>query len=215
MDDTNQAEWISPAAALRLLASHGIQGRGEILDRLRADMIPARAERIVVERTDRYGGGKKTERADDATVPVWFWEKCAGPTNSVQDWGAGSFRGRGVLNGSRVFAQLFGVEFGADAVQRILPADLAAAATSHAPTLARPVKNKGGAKRSPKWDDFIAELAAYIHEEGMPEGEGTQGAEAVIDAVLARLQERGFDETLGRTTVQSAVNAVLVRLREK
>lgn len=62
------------------------------------------------------------------------------------------------------------------------------------------------------WPDFAEELAIYIHEEGLPEGIGTDGQSIVIDAVFRRLAVRGKPEP-SRSTVQPVINAVLRRLR--
>ena len=69
-----------------------------------------------------------------------------------------------------------------------------------------------GRRPSERWKPWIAELVAYIHEEGIPDGIGSQGQEELINAVSDRLSLRG-EESLSRSTVQATVQAVLDRLR--
>jgi hypothetical protein len=53
---------------------------------------------------------------------------------------------------------------------------------------------------------------SYIHENGVPEGVGSQGQEELIAAVADRLAARGI-EALARSTVQPVIQAVLDKLR--
>lgn len=69
-----------------------------------------------------------------------------------------------------------------------------------------------GRPRSAAWTDWIAELSNYIHENGFPEGSGSQGQESLISGVADRLAERGL-EGPSRSTVQPVVKAVLSRNR--
>ncbi|MEZ5709068.1 MAG: hypothetical protein R3E02_06765 [Blastomonas sp.] len=70
----------------------------------------------------------------------------------------------------------------------------------------------GGRPAANWWPDFAEELAVYIHEEGIPEGQQHEGQSALIDAIFARMAEQGKAEP-GRGTVQPVVNAVLRRIR--
>ena len=69
-----------------------------------------------------------------------------------------------------------------------------------------------GRPLSERWKPWIAELVAYVHDNGIPEGVGSQGQEELINAVADRLASQG-EGVLGRSTVQSVVQAVLDRLR--
>lgn len=71
-----------------------------------------------------------------------------------------------------------------------------------------------GAGRAPAnwWPDFAEELAVYLHEEGLPVGDGQRGQAALMEGVFRRLVERGKTEP-SRTTVQPVIRAVLSRLR--
>ncbi len=70
----------------------------------------------------------------------------------------------------------------------------------------------GGRPMSPLWPEWVAELVAHIHEEGIPKGVANDGAEALITRVADGLAARGL-EGPSRSTVQDAVQAVLRRLR--
>lgn len=72
----------------------------------------------------------------------------------------------------------------------------------------------GGPGRKPAnwWPAFAAELAIYVHDEGVPDGSDTEGQGTIIDAVLSRLAERGAREP-SRASIQPVVNDVLRRLR--
>lgn len=75
-----------------------------------------------------------------------------------------------------------------------------------------PTQRGGGRPAANWWPDFAEELTVYIHENGIPEGQGHDGQSALIDAVFARMVEQGKPEP-GRGTVQAVVNAVLRRIR--
>jgi len=69
-----------------------------------------------------------------------------------------------------------------------------------------------GRKPANWWPDFAEELAAYIHDDGLPKGVDTEGQDEVIKAIFGRMAETGKAEP-SRTQVQPVVNAVLRRLR--
>lgn len=71
---------------------------------------------------------------------------------------------------------------------------------------------KLGRRQSDLWRPWVAELVSYIHQNGVPEGIGSQGQEELITAVADALAARGI-EALARSTVQPVVQAVLDRLR--
>ena len=75
-----------------------------------------------------------------------------------------------------------------------------------------PVVSKGGRRPANWWPDFAEELAVYLHENGLPAGQGHEGQSTMIDAIFGRMAGQGKSEP-GRGTVQPVVNAVLRRLR--
>ncbi len=74
-------------------------------------------------------------------------------------------------------------------------------------------RKAGGRPGSPAWPSWIAELVHHIHENGFPAGEGSQGQEALINAVADKLAAKGLAAP-SRATVQSAAQAVLDRMRQ-
>lgn len=80
------------------------------------------------------------------------------------------------------------------------------------PAKASPIASGRGRPTASWWPDFAAELAIYVHDEGIPEGIDTEGQGTIIDAVLSRLAERGAREP-SRASIQPVVNDVLRRLR--
>jgi hypothetical protein len=72
--------------------------------------------------------------------------------------------------------------------------------------------SRGGRPKSESWVNWIAELVCYVHEEGIPDGSGAEGQDAVIGAIEERLAARDL-ESPSRSTVQAAVRAALMRLR--
>ena len=62
------------------------------------------------------------------------------------------------------------------------------------------------------WADFAEELAVYIHDCGLPEGNGGDGESKIIEDIASLLTEQGRG-CPSRTTVQPVVKAVLRRLR--
>lgn len=88
-----------------------------------------------------------------------------------------------------------------------------AIAPSQEPTaMSLPASTARGRPAANWWPDFAAELAIYVHEEGLPDGSDTEGQGAVIDAVLSRLAERGAREP-SRASIQPVVNDILRRIR--
>jgi hypothetical protein len=77
-----------------------------------------------------------------------------------------------------------------------------------------PISNATSKGRKPAnwWPAFAEELAAYIHDTGLPVGDGRDGQTEVIDTIFARMVEQGKPEP-SRTQVQPVINAVLTRLR--
>lgn len=97
------------------------------------------------------------------------------------------------------------MKFHRDDVQRMAPAAFQTSAKPEAP-------RGGGRSMSRDGPEWVAELVDHIHEEGIPKGVGTRGADALIDAVDARLEGRGASGP-SRSTLKETVNAVLRRMR--
>lgn len=73
----------------------------------------------------------------------------------------------------------------------------------------RPQKNSGGKPRAEGWEEWIAELVAYVEDTGIrPDLEATP----LMKAIEERFGQR---ETLDRTTVRRTVVKVLERVRTK
>lgn len=125
-----------------------------------------------------------------------------------ENWGTGDFEVTIECDFSDVKLSVVALQFDRVALERSLTGG------TTAPMLEQSEIRRKGAGRpaSPAWPRWIAELVSYYHENGFPEGEGSQGQEAIITAVANRLAERGL-EGPSRATVQTAVSAVLERLR--
>ncbi len=193
-----------------------------LLRRLQSGQLPARAASVWEEWDDAFQNEPPPEPILDADnmilVPTSFWRGfgAAKPVHREWDWLAGDFEFKVIAaDGSRGWGNngegmAIGLEVDA----------------SHFPHLSWPLANSGrdtqaaqstgqrggGRPAANWWPDFTEELAVYIHENGIPDGQGHDGQSSLIDAVSARLVERGKTEP-GRGTVQPVVNAVLRRIR--
>jgi hypothetical protein len=210
-------DYASPDRCLReLRASVGCnrhEAMSQIIRLCRAGMIASRCAEIRWRVEDRFGVNDYKET--NAAIPDWFWVYCAMGPDSVLDWNSGNFAGRGEIDGTSCAVSIRGAEFsiaGIVALEAMLasqaPEDDAAAAQR----VGTGAPSGSGRPRSEKWTAWIAELVAYVHEEGVPGGSGTDGQDPIIAAVDARLIERGL-EGPSRSTVQPVVRAVLQRLR--
>jgi len=185
----------------------------------RARLVESRCASFWCEVTDRYGANE--EELSHVAIPAWFWEHCASGREAILDWQAGTFAGRGYVDGEMHKVRIKGAEFDVAGIVE-LEAMLrnqeqsnrakADAASRLPPSLPSEPIARGGRPKSENWTNWIAELVSYIHEEGIPAGSGVEGQDAIIGAIEQRLLGRDL-ECLGRSTVQSAVRAVLVRLR--
>lgn len=182
----------------------------------RAGLIQARCDSIWCEVTKLLG--VEEEELENVAIPAWFWEHCASGPEAILDWQSGTFAGRGQVAGYMHKVRIRGAEFdigGVIDLELMLQerdadtSETVGSADSRRP-LVRP--SRGGRSRSESWTDWIAELVSVIHEEGIPEGTGAEGQDALIGAIEERLETQGL-ESLSRSTVQAAVRAVLVRLR--
>jgi len=194
------------------------EAAGHIVRFCAAGLVEARCANFWCEVADLFDA--REESFDDVAIPSWFWEKCAGGPNAILDWQSGTFAGRGMVGLHMHRVRIKRAEFDVsgmvdmenmlreedfpDVSPQVLPASRSMPSSE---PLAR-----GGRPKSENWANWIAELVSYIHEEGIPDGSGADGQDALIAAVEERLNARDL-ESLGRSTVQAAVRAALLRLR--
>jgi hypothetical protein len=114
----------------------------------------------------------------------------------------------------RIRLRAFGVHFRRDDVRKMVPDAFSddSDPTDVAETETVASIDRGGRRLSELWPDWVAELVALIHDEGSPEGTGSQGSDRIIAAIEERLAESGL-ACPARTTVQPTVSKVLRRLR--
>lgn len=186
-----------------------------LLRRLKAGQLPARAAQISLTWDASFGMDPPDPIDADGdgrlAIPVLFWQhfQASESVDRQSDWLAGdfSFTRFGVTRGGFIPScegRVIGLEVGANH----LPPDI----NSKTGPVQTAGTRGGGRTAANWWPDFAEELAVYIHENGLPDGQGHDGQSALIDAVFARMVERGKPEP-GRGTVQPVVNAVLRRIR--
>lgn len=182
-----------------------------ILKNCRAGLVPSRCSQINWWIKDRYG--EQVDQDINVAVPRWFWEECLEDEATVLNWRTGRFAGRGTVVGDEYQAIISGVEFQVGAIVEIEAMEARPdQGAGDAPGIIKPASAHRGPKLSERWRPWVAELVAHIHENGVPEGIGSQGQEELIKAVADALAMRG-EESLARSTVQPIVQAVLDRLR--
>ncbi len=190
------------------------EAEAEILRRCRTGLIHARCQTLSIDISDE--SDSRFAEQEEVGVPNWFWEKCLSSADTVLDWSANTFAGKGFVNGQALRARLRGVEFHVSDIvgmENSLRKYVAGIEGPNVPSdNAAERKSAGGRKMTQKWVDWVAELADYIHHEGIPEGQGSDGMDAMIAAIDQRLINRNL-EGPGRTTVQPAVRSILIRLR--
>jgi hypothetical protein len=151
----------------------------------------------------------------DVEPPPFFWAALG--QGAEQIWAVGKFT---IPVRKSLTVSAYAVVFHRGDLQELFPKIFAvvppppkpASPLSPAPLPTATPKAKGGRKMSASWPDWVAELVAYIHESGVPEGEGTAGVDVVLKAVADQLASRGL-EGPARSTVQETMRAVLLRLR--
>lgn len=187
-------EWLTASETRRLVreATNSTSSHIAICTRAHAGLIRAHADMMII--------GMES-RTDQLIHKEFWWAK--GHAALTQNWQTGDFE---TWIDKRYHLRAFGVKFHRDDVRRMVPAAFQSSATPEP-------QRSGGRSMSRDWPEWVAELVTYIHEEGIPKGEGTRGADGLIEAVASRLEARGATPP-SRTTVQEAVNAVLRRLRE-
>lgn len=130
------------------------------------------------------------------------------PNIEYANWNTGDFKLTVERDFSDVTMTVIGLRFDKVALLKAFTNDLQPVPFQQSERAA----SKRGRPPSPAWPEWIAELVAYIHEQGFPAGEGSQGQETLITAIADRLADRGL-ESPSRATVQAAVRSVLDRLR--
>ncbi|MEP2734825.1 MAG: hypothetical protein ABJP34_00885 [Erythrobacter sp.] len=148
---------------------------------------------------------------DNVAVPDWFWDQSYGRLETSIDWENGRASCLS-LGESEVFkVRIEGIQFCSHGIASVAVVGIPEKPVS-------PIVDKGSVTPGPKrnqekWIDWIAELVAYMHEDGIPDGDYASGQDEVIAAVDSRLAKRGKG-TLSRSTVQPTVREVLIRIRE-
>lgn len=125
-------------------------------------------------------------------------------------WATGDFTVHLECDSRTVSLSVTGLQFDRTAIESVF----SEASSGAAREIGQPGRAVGGRPRSAAWTDWIAELSSFIHEDGFPEGIGSQGQEELISRIADRLAERGL-EGPSRSTVQSVVQAVLDRHRDQ
>ena len=185
-----------------------------ILQHCRAGLVPSRCSELWSRLTTRYGE-ESPELEENVAIPDWVWEHCLDRPEAVLNWSADVFAGEGHIDGDDLKVKVTGIEFEASAIiaiERFVLNSREADGGKAADVVSNPQSAKPGRRLSKLWPGWVAELAATIHEKGIPEGEGSQGQEELIRRVADALAERGL-EGPSRTTVQPVVQAVLDRIR--
>lgn len=209
-------------ARIRTQAGCGrAEAEAQLIRFCRAGMIAGRCNSIQWKIEDRFG--RDEHEAKGTAVPDWFWRHCTGSADTVLDWVAGNFVGSGEIEGAACSVRITGVQLDVNGVLALeamlsvepLPTSMEVSPAKTGDMKAASVvlpEGAGGRPRSEKWSDWIAELAAFVHEEGIPDGAGIEGQDAVIAAIDSRLFNRD-KEGPSRSTVQPVVRAVLQRMR--
>ena len=177
-------------------------------------MVPARCSAISWRVKD--GQGERSDEERNVAIPEWFWENCLDHQDAVLNWSTGRFAGRGPIDGKDYKVVASEAEFEVGAIVEIETFETRAKASGSSTVGAEPDPSPSGApvgrRLSERWRPWVAELIAYIHDNGAHEGIGSQGQEQLIKAVDDALAMRG-KAGLARSTVQPVVQAVLNRLR--
>lgn len=194
-DEYLPEDWLSASETIRLVRTATLSRMSHITicTRAHAGLIRARAELMQIGSDSR----------ENYEVPTQFWW-ADGHDALTQNWETGDFE---TWIDKRFHMKAFGIRFHRDDIRRMTPSAFPETTVVEEP------KNAGGRSMSRLWPSWVAELAAHIHEKGIPEGVGTQGADGLIEDIATRLQLRGMDAP-SRSTVQETVNAVLRRLRD-
>lgn len=190
-------DWISAAETIRRVRAATISFTAHIAiaKRAHAGLLRARAELLVINDTQRH--------RDVDVAPRFWWAE--GHEALEQNWEVGDFE---TWIDQKIKFQVFGVRFHRDDLRLMTPT-----AFSEEPAPASIARESGGRPMSALWPGWVAELAAVLHEEGVPPGAAASGADELIGRIADRLAARGMEGPT-RSTVQETVKAVLRRMRE-
>ena len=193
-DEYRPDDWLSASETIRRVRTATLSHQADITicTRAHAGMIRTRAQLLMI--------GQET-REEQAIHKKFWW--ATGHEALKQNWETGDFE---TWIDKRFHLKAFGVTFHREDIRRMVPSAFPET------TASEESRNSGGRSMSRHWPEWVAELVAHVHEAGIPEGVGTKGSEALIDAVATRLAERGLDAP-SRSTVQETINAVLRRMR--
>jgi hypothetical protein len=208
------AAWLSPAVAVGVLEAKGYTQAlavDALLRRLSAGVLVAAAEHCLWQPV-----GQRAQRVSRSILPSFHWRSNIDWLANASLWRTGDVD-FAVIRETNAGATIegrssyFGVRLDPSGVAEIVGEPSADALNELIAPGAR--KPSSGRNKTDRWSPWIAELVAYVHDDGIPAGVGSQGQEEIIQAVNGRFLERG-EETLARATVQPVVQAVLDRLRK-
>lgn len=209
MGDTDQRYWAHCLALPQAIAKFPTSWRSEVIQEtfwrwLQVGKLEAVAERIV-----HPGGAVEVY----AGIPSAGWDHPQPPADSAF-WTTGDFDLVRELPYDRYDELEDGWAPGRTETTRLIGVRIEQISIPFAEKADDETKQplpKRGRKPATWWPAFAEELAAYVHEQGLPPGTGADGQGDVIEAVLQALSDRGFDAS--RTTIQPVVQALLNRLR--
>lgn len=186
-----------------------------ILRFCRAGLIETRCSSIWWEVDDAL---RSSEHEDEhVAIPSWFWDRCSTGPDAILNWNSGTLAGRGRVEGKLHKVRIKGAEFD---VGGIIDLEVMLKSEGDSGVLSNDEQGEQASKpgtasgrpRSEKWIDWTAELVAHLYFNGLPEGDGVEGQDALIAAVDERLMARGLDGP-SRSTVQPIARATLLLLR--
>jgi len=156
-------DWITTREARQFAYNEGGQypatAGDAILAYCRIGHIQGRALHIEWTTRTRYGD-EETESAMHCPVPMWFWENCTEKDSSAQDWLAGVFTGKGVVNGESVIATITGLHLYRPALN-IFTDQPDNDGPKAQPKLIDPAK--GGSPPIAWWDELWVEICRQIY----------------------------------------------------
>ena len=147
-------------------------------------------------------------------IPVEFWKECINPAaTQIFDWKLGNFQfdGRKQMSSITYQGRAFDVCVDPTVITSILRKTLNKGQMQLQRGAAEEASIRGR-KPASWWPDFAVELAVFIFENGLPDGDENEGQGALIKGVFDGMAERGSPEP-SRTQIQPVINAVLARLR--
>lgn len=152
----------------------------------------------------------------DGSIPLRFWShlleirmRPSGSSNWI-DWVPGDFQFSWSDGLAECDAAAHGVQIRKDDLDALQLPDFDLSGSVSGQPIA-PQVAKGGRPNATWWPDFAQELAIYLYENGLPDGEGRDGQSTVFDAIDSALEVRGIK--IGRSTAMPVIGNVIERLR--